>query len=111
MAEGESGLGLVTSLGLCLNCKRLTVSYLRHLASELEVPTSATTDELPKMINGKLSEAGKDVFNMQVVLFGTDPSREFSLKDERGKFLTVPAAEPEHQDRNTPPDSEEEQKK
>ena len=32
----------------------------------------------------------------------------FFPEDDGSKFLTVPAAEPEHRDGNTPPDSEEE---
>ena len=57
-----------------------------------------TSNKLHQMIDGKLSESGKDVLNVQVVLLGTDPSCEFALEDEEGKFLTVPSAVPELQD-------------
>ena len=33
--------------------------------------------------------------NVQVVLNGSDPTSEFYLKDEEGRFLTVPAADDE----------------
>lgn len=52
-------------------------------------------DELRQMIDGKLSEAGREVLNVQVVLTSAQPTCEFSLEDEEGKFLTIPAAEPE----------------
>ena len=60
------------------------------------------------MIDSKLSENGHDVPKVQVVLLSTDPSCEFSLEDEEGRFLTVPAAVPEREGSNSPGDSEEE---
>ena len=92
--EGESRLGSAASIRLPLNSKRLTTNHLRRLASELEVPTTASPDEIRQMIDGKLTEAGREVLNVQVVLVSAQPTCEFSLEDEGGKFLTVPAAEP-----------------
>ena len=80
---------------LPLNSRRLTVNHLRRLASELEVPTSTSADELCQMIDSKLKEGSKEVQNVQVVLISAQPTSEFSLKDKDGKFFTVPAAEPE----------------
>ena len=99
---------MATSVQLPLNSKRLTTNYLRRLATEVGVPTTASGDELWQMIDGKLSENGHDAPNVQVVLPSTDPSCEFSLEDEEGRFLTVPAAVPERDGSNSSGDSEEE---
>ena len=91
LQEGsESGAGLMTPIRLPLNSKRLTVSHLRRLASEVGVPTAASADELRQMIDGKLAEDGKDTPNVQVVLPSAEPNSEFYLQDEEGTFLTVP---------------------
>ena len=66
--EGESGLGSAASIRLPLNSKRLTTNHFRCLASELEVPTTASPDEIRQMIDGKLTEAGREVLNVQVIL-------------------------------------------
>ena len=72
--EGGSGLGLAVSIRLPFNSKRLTTNHLRHLASELEVPTTASPDEIRQMIDGKLTEAGREVLNVQVVLISARPA-------------------------------------
>ena len=54
------------------------------------------------MIDGKLTEAGREVLNVQIILISAQPTSEFSLEDEDGKFLTVPTAEPESPDDHTP---------
>ena len=98
----RSGLGAVAPIRLPLNSKRLTVGHLRRLASALEVPTGASADEIRQMIDGKLSEAGLEVPNVQVILPTSEPGCEFSLEDEEGKFLTVPAIAPEgHSDHSS----------
>ena len=68
MAESESGPGLATSIQLPFNSKRLTANYLRRLTTEVGVPTSTSVTELRQMIDGKLSEDGRDMLNVQVVL-------------------------------------------
>ena len=105
----ERGEESVTPVRLPLNSKRLTVSHLRRLASEVGVPTDASADELRQMIDGKLTEDGRDALNIQVVLLSVDPSSEFSLEDEGGKFLTVPAAVWEAEEDNEQRESEDEQ--
>ena len=47
-------------------------------------------DELRQMIDGKLTEGGKETRKVQVVLEGADPTAEFSLVDAEGRFLVVP---------------------
>ena len=61
------------------------------------MPTSASADELCQMIDGKLTKAGREV------LISAQPT---SLEDKDGKFLTVPAAEPEVDD-HTPSEPKE----
>ena len=93
--ESTSGLGVAQPIRLPLNSKRLTVGHLRRLMSALEVLTGASADEIRLMIDGKLSEAGRDVPNVQIIFPTSKPGCEFSLEDEEGKFFTVPAIEPE----------------
>ena len=93
--DSEGGLGVTAPIRLPLNSKRLTANHLRRLAAELEIATSASTDELRQMIDGKLSEAGRQALNVQAVLSSSQPTSEFSLEDAEGKFLTVQEAEPE----------------
>ena len=77
------------SMRMPLNSKRLKAGHLRRLAAALGVPTAASADELRQMIDGKLTEEGKEVRNVQVVLGGADPTSEFALEDEEGRFLIV----------------------
>ena len=46
-------------------------------------------DELRQMIDGKLTERGKETRNVQAMLEGADPTAEFSLVDAEGRFLVV----------------------
>ena len=101
MSDSESGPGLA-AMRLPLNSRRLTASHLRRLAAELEVPTGASTNEIRQMIDGKLTEAGRDVMNVQEVLVSAQPSCEFHLEDADGKFLTVPEAQPGDDNDHTP---------
>ena len=113
MSDSESRLGMA-AIRLPLNSRRLTVNHLRYLAAELEVPTSASTDKIRQMIDGKLAESGKDVMNVQAVLVSAQPTCEFYLEDADGKFLTVPEAELEGDEDHTPsehPESGEEDTK
>ena len=84
------------SMRMPLNSKRLKAGHLRRLAAALGVPTAASADELRQMIDGKLTEEGKEARNVQVVLGGADPTSEFALEDEEGRFLSVPATEEEN---------------
>ena len=80
-------------LPIPLNSKRLTAEQLRRLARAMNIPTTAATDEVRQMVEGKLSEDGREPWNVQVVLDGTTPLDAFTLQDEEGEFLTVSAAE------------------
>ena len=71
---------------LPLNSRRLKAEQLRRLAAVLDVPTTASADELRQMIDGKLMGEGKVTQNIQVVFEGTDLTSKFSLEDEEGSF-------------------------
>ena len=96
--ESKSDVGAAMQIRLPLNSKRLTKSHLRRLANQLDVPTGASADEIRQMIDGKLSEAGRNAMNIQVVLVTAHPDSKFSLEDEEGKFLTVQAGDVEDDD-------------
>ena len=51
--------------------------------------TTLASDD--QMIDGKLSDSGKQTDNMQVVMGDTGPGAEFGLEDKEGQFLVVPA--------------------
>lgn len=71
---------------LPLNSRRLKVSHLRVIARTLDLPTmTASTDDLRAMIEGKLTEGGKQPMNVLVILEDDDT---ISLSDEEGTFLT-----------------------
>lgn len=66
------------------------------------------------MIDGKLTEGGRDVMNVQAVLICSQPTCECFLEDADGKFVTVPEEESEGEDNHTRsehPESEEEKEK
>ena len=79
-----------STMRLPLNSRRLKAEQLRRLAAVLDVPTTASADELRQMIDGKLTGEGKVTQNIQVVFEGTDLTSKFSLEDEEGRFLTIP---------------------
>lgn len=115
--EGEIGSGEVRGRGdrlpvvrLPLNSKRLKAGHIKRLATALDLPTAASAEELRQIIDGQLAEEGRETQNIQVVLSGADPSAEFSLEDEGGRFLTVPQREEEEEVHEEPqgPGEEEE---
>ena len=61
-----------------LNSRRLSAAHLKRLARALEVPTTATGDEVRQMIEGRLIAQGREPRNVQVVP-GTKPSDAFTL--------------------------------
>ena len=45
------------------------------------------------MINGKLTEEGREALNVSVVFHDTESNSEFFLEDQEGQFVTVPAVD------------------
>lgn len=58
---------------LPLNSKRLTKKLMKQLAVALEVPTSATPDDLRQLISGRLEEMEREPMNVQVLVQETPP--------------------------------------
>ncbi len=113
--EGEIGSGKegrrvkrAPPIRLPLNSKRLKVGHLRRLAAAMGVPTTASADELRQLIDGTLTEKGRESSNVQVVLENADATAEFTLEDEGGQFLTVTTME-EETGRESPDLSEQEE--
>ena len=71
---------------LPLNSRRLTAALLRQLAGGLGLPTTASSDDLRTLIEGKLTEAGRDPLHTQVVLREHERGTHMSLQDETGVF-------------------------
>ena len=58
--ERETGDWSRGRLPIPLNSKRLTAAHLKRLVRALDVPTTAAGDEIRQMVEGKLSEAGRE---------------------------------------------------
>ena len=77
-----------------LNSKRLTAGQLRRLVVALEVPSSGTSADIRLIIEGRLTELGREPHNVQVVIDEGTPMAALDLQDESGTFLTVLAEDP-----------------
>ena len=57
-----------TRLPVPLNSKRLTAVHLKRLAKTLLAPTTAASDKIRQMEEGKLEEQGHEPQKLQVIL-------------------------------------------
>ncbi len=72
---------------LSLNSRRLKAAHLRALAEQLDLPTSASTDETRQLVEGKLEGLNKEPRNVQVIIQEVDDgSTSLYLTDEDGVF-------------------------
>ena len=62
-ANGTKRAGRVTTL----NSRRLTGAVIKRVARALELPTAAALEDIRQMIDGKLSEQGRDPRDVQVI--------------------------------------------
>ena len=53
---------------LSFNSRRLTATYLKAIARKMGLPTSATTDEIRVLIEGRLTEDGREARDVQVIV-------------------------------------------
>ena len=75
-----------------LNSRRLTGPYLVRIAKAMGLPEKGTTDQLRVMIEGKLSELGREAQNIQVSIEQDQQGGEtVMLRDASGVFVTVKA--------------------
>ena len=72
-----------------LNSRRLMAQRLRQLAGGFGVPSSASPEDLRAMIEGKLTEGGRDPLQTQVVLRTEERGVHMTLQDEDGVFLVI----------------------
>jgi len=84
-----SGRHQRTRMYVALNSARLTAGQLCSLRTELGVPTSGLVGDLRLMIEGKITDLGRDPRNVQVALSRDADDRSFTLSDHEGIFLTV----------------------
>ena len=78
---------------LPLNSKRLTGRATKRIATELGLPTTASTAEVLQMIDAKLSDGGREPSNVQVLMDGDTAGSPMALMDETGIFLEIPEEE------------------
>ena len=98
------------SARLSLNSKRVTVKQLKRIAAALEVPTSASGDELRQMLESKLEERGHEPQNVLVMLLGPGTGSGMELHDDGGCFLEVSPEETpltEEEESGSEPESKE----
>ena len=86
-----------------LNSKRLMTVLLKQLAGVLEVPTTASSDDLRQLITGKLEELGREPMNVQVTLQSTAHGTHLTLRDAEGEFLD---AEPQEKESSSEEEAE-----
>lgn len=72
-----------------LNSKRLTDAYLQAIATMMELPTKRSIADTKQMIEGKLSNDGRESMNVQVLLIQEDQdgTELVSLMDVSGDFV------------------------
>ena len=88
---------------------RLTAALLRQLPGLLGLPTTALSVDLRTLIEGKLTETGRDPLHIQVALREQECGTHMSLQDETGVFheFVPPQADDPH--RSEPSNVEEEE--
>ena len=87
---------------LPLNSRHLTAALLRQLAGGLGVSTTAPSDDLRTLIEGKLTETGRDPLRTQVVLHEEERGTHLSLRDETGVFQEFDPPQPDDPHRPEP---------
>ena len=71
-----------------LSSRRLKLYQWQQLAQVLELPTSASSDDLRVMVEEKLRAMDRNPLNTQVVMdLQEEGTENLSLQDEEGQFL------------------------
>ena len=86
-ADSSKGVHVSQSLRLPLNSKHVTATQIKRVSRALGLPTSASTEEVRQMIEGKLEDQSRQLSDVQVVV---QPPGKISLHDEGGEFLAIP---------------------
>ena len=87
--SGDRGTDSMASppVRLPLNSRRLTAAQIKRLGRALDLPTSASVEEVRQMIDGKLETLERHPNDVQVVI---ESSGTMALHDEGGEFLQIP---------------------
>ena len=86
--DAPSPRGARAGRPLPLNSKHLTAVYLSAIATAMEIPTKGSVAETRQMVEGKLSDHGREPTNVQVVIEEDEDGVEcVSLTDVSGVFL------------------------
>lgn len=81
---------------LPLNLRCLTAAHLRVVAGSMGLPTKVLMDEIQQLIEGKLSEDGRELQNVQVIVQepsqvgeGDSAQARLCLVDDGGVFMEM----------------------
>lgn len=74
---------------LPLNSRRLTLRYLKQLAGALGVPGTASASDVRQLVEGAVTELGREPRNVQVLLREAETGTTVCLQDKGGVFLTA----------------------
>ena len=97
MADGRGGVANNTSartqshVRLPLNTSRITAGQLRRLSTALGLTSSGSIDDLRLVIEGNITELGREPCNVQALFEEHRSDTAFTLVDDSGEFLTVSA--------------------
>ena len=78
-----------------LNSRRLTAPILGRIATELGVPSGGSLADTKQMVEGALSERGRQPSNVEVSLLETGEGLAVRLEDKDGIFMEIPPPETE----------------
>ena len=92
VVTSTSAINVSTTTTFPLMSKRLKLQQKKAIATALELPTSATGDDLTVMITGKLQELDHNPTSVQVVVTNSEEGESLSLQDVDGVFLQVPTS-------------------
>ena len=81
-ASGTTRAGRVTTL----NSRRLVGAVINRVARALGLPTAAGLEDLRQMVDGKLSEIGKDPMDVQVVQREAEMETETETETDVGRI-------------------------
>ena len=92
VVTSTSATNASTTTTFPLMSKRLKLEQKKTIASALELPSSATGEDLLVMVTGKLKELSHNPSDVQVVVTNSEEGESLSLQDVDGVFLHVPAS-------------------
>ena len=87
---------------LPLNSRRLTLRYLKQLAGALGVPRTVSASDIRQLVEGAITELGREPRNVQVLLREAETGTTVCLQDEGGLFFTAAPLDTETQESPTP---------